>query len=103
MEDLRTAGERLSKYELEKRHAIQLEDYERAKLKKAQMDEYRHTVYRFLEVDDLLEISGVRTNQSFKSLPTDCMATVQLPTMVGTFLFNTTSRLPLGTIWYYNQ
>ncbi|XP_069676060.1 centrosomal protein of 104 kDa isoform X2 [Periplaneta americana] len=58
MEDLRIAGERLSKYELEKRHAIQLEDYERAKLKKAQMDEYRHTVYRFLEVDDLLEING---------------------------------------------
>ncbi|XP_021918251.1 centrosomal protein of 104 kDa isoform X2 [Zootermopsis nevadensis] len=58
MEDLRNAGEKLSKYELEKRHAIQLEDYERAKLKKAQMDEYRHTVYRFLEVDDLLEING---------------------------------------------
>jgi hypothetical protein len=68
MEDLRTAGERLSKYELEKRHAIQLEDYERAKLKKAQMDEYRHTLYRFLEVDDLLEINGVRTNQSFKNM-----------------------------------
>lgn len=65
MEDLRIAGERLSKYELEKRHAIQLEDYERAKLKKSQMDEYRHTVYRFLEVDDLLEINGVRTNSSF--------------------------------------
>ncbi|GLH11379.1 Blast:Centrosomal protein of 104 kDa, partial [Gryllus bimaculatus] len=58
MEDLRTAGERLSKYELEKRQAIQLEDYDRAKLKKAQMDEYRHTVYRFLEVDDLLEVNG---------------------------------------------
>ncbi|PSN39132.1 Centrosomal protein of 104 kDa [Blattella germanica] len=58
MEDLRSAGEKLSKYELEKRHAIQLEDYERAKQKKAQMDEYRHTVYRFLEVDDLLEING---------------------------------------------
>ncbi|PNF19286.1 Centrosomal protein of 104 kDa [Cryptotermes secundus] len=58
MEDLRSAGERLSKYELEKRHAIQLEDYERAKLKKAQMDEYRRTVYQFLEVDDLLEING---------------------------------------------
>jgi hypothetical protein len=68
MEDLRTAGERLSKYELEKRHAIQLEDYERAKLKKAQMDEYRHTVYQFLEVDDLLEINGVRTNQSFRNM-----------------------------------
>jgi hypothetical protein len=65
MEDLRTAGERLSKYELEKRHAIQLEDYERAKLKKAQMDEYRRTVYQFLEVDDLLEINGVRSNEAF--------------------------------------
>lgn len=63
MEDLRTAGERLSKYELEKRHAIQLEDYERAKLKKSQMDEYRRTVYQFLEVDDLLEINGVRVTR----------------------------------------
>ncbi|XP_067005297.2 centrosomal protein of 104 kDa [Anabrus simplex] len=58
MEDLRNAGERLSKYELEKRQAIHLEDYDRAKLKKAQMDEYRTTIYRFLEVDDLLEVNG---------------------------------------------
>lgn len=68
MEDLRSAGERLSKYELEKRHAIQLEDYERAKLKKAQMDEYRRTVYQFLEVDDLLEINGVRNYQTCKNM-----------------------------------
>lgn len=68
MEDLRSAGERLSKYELEKRHAIQLEDYERAKLKKAQMDEYRRTVYQFLEVDDLLEINGVRSKQTCKNM-----------------------------------
>jgi centrosomal protein CEP104 len=68
MEDLRSAGERLSKYELEKRHAIQLEDYERAKLKKAQMEDYRRTVYQFLEVDDLLEINGVRSNQIFRSM-----------------------------------
>ncbi|XP_049940431.1 centrosomal protein of 104 kDa [Schistocerca serialis cubense] len=58
MADLRVAGERLSKLELEKRHAISCEDYDRAKLKKSQLDQYRHTVYRFLEVDDLLELSG---------------------------------------------
>nr|CAD7423266.1 unnamed protein product [Timema monikensis] len=58
MEDLRVAGERLSKYELEKRQAIHLEDYDRAKHKKAQMEEYRNMVYRFLEVDNLLEING---------------------------------------------
>jgi hypothetical protein len=68
MEDLRAAGERLSKYELEKRHAIHLEDYERAKVKKAQMDEYRRTVYQFLEVDDLLEISGVRSDEAFNKM-----------------------------------
>lgn len=60
MTDLRTAGERLSKLELEKRQAISCEDYDRAKQKKAQLDQYRNTVYRFLEVDDLLEVNGVR-------------------------------------------
>lgn len=59
MESLRTAGEKLGKYELEKRHAIELEDYERARQKKNQMDEYRNTVYQQICVDQLLEIEGV--------------------------------------------
>ncbi|KYN20671.1 hypothetical protein ALC57_06988 [Trachymyrmex cornetzi] len=41
MENLRKAGERLGKYELEKKYAIALEDYDKAKAKKAQAQQYR--------------------------------------------------------------
>lgn len=59
MENLRTAGERLGKYDLEKRHAIELEDYERARHKKNQMDEFRTGIYQQLNIDQLLETNGV--------------------------------------------
>ena len=59
MEELRRAGERLGKFELEKRQAIGMEHFGKAKLKKVQMDEYRTLVYAFLEVEDLLEVDGV--------------------------------------------
>lgn len=59
MENLRAAGERLGKYDLEKRHAIELEDYERARYKKNQMDEYRISIYQSVNVDQLLETEGV--------------------------------------------
>lgn len=59
MENLRKAGERLGKYELEKKYAIALEDYDKAKAKKAQAQQYRQQVYQSLEVEDLLEIHGV--------------------------------------------
>ncbi|KAK8741396.1 hypothetical protein OTU49_002199 [Cherax quadricarinatus] len=55
---LRTAGERLGKYEIEKRHAIDTENYERAKIKKEQAEEYREQVYKALEIEDLLERKG---------------------------------------------
>lgn len=58
MENLRKAGERLGKYELEKKYAIALEDYDRAKAKKAQAQKYRQQVYETLEVEDLLEVNG---------------------------------------------
>lgn len=58
MEILRKAGERLGKYELEKKYAIALEDYDRAKAKKSQAQQYRKEVYDSLGVDDLLEING---------------------------------------------
>lgn len=61
MESLRSAGEKLGKYELEKRHAIELEDYERARHKKNQMDDYRVGVYQELCVEQLLESEGVST------------------------------------------
>ncbi|XP_012271377.1 centrosomal protein of 104 kDa [Orussus abietinus] len=58
MENLRKAGERLGKYELEKKYAIALEDYDKAKAKKAQAQQYRQQVYQTLEVEDLLELHG---------------------------------------------
>lgn len=59
MENLRVAGERLGKYDLEKRHAIELEDYERARHKKNQMDEFRASIYQQLNIEQLLETHGV--------------------------------------------
>lgn len=48
-------GEKLGKYEVEKRQAVENEDYDKAKLKKVQMDEYRLKVYKELDIKDLLE------------------------------------------------
>ena len=59
MESIRAAGEKLGKYELEKRHAIELEDYERARHKKNQMDDYRAAIYHELCIEQLLETDGV--------------------------------------------
>ena len=52
-------GEKLGKYEVEKRQAVENEDYDKAKLKKVQMDEYRLQIYKDLNVQDLLETTGV--------------------------------------------
>lgn len=60
MESLRQAGERLGKYELEKKYAIALEDYDKAKAKKAQAEDFREQVYQSLRVQDLLELNGVK-------------------------------------------
>lgn len=65
MENLRKAGERLGKYELEKKYAIALEDYDKAKAKKAQAQQYRQQVYQSLEIHNLLEIHGVRFRAEF--------------------------------------
>lgn len=61
MESLRIVGEKLGKNELEKRHAIELEDYERARQKKNQMEEYRMNAYEQICVEQLLENDGVST------------------------------------------
>lgn len=52
-------GEKLGKYEVEKRQAVENEDYDKAKLKKVQMDEYRQQVYEHLQIGDLVDISKV--------------------------------------------
>lgn len=57
--ELQKVGEKLGKYEVEKRQAVENEDYDKAKLKKVQMDEYRLQVYKDLNLADLLETSGV--------------------------------------------
>lgn len=59
MHCLRESGEKLAKYELEKKHAIEMEDYDRARYKKNQMDEYRGYVYQQINVEQLLEENGV--------------------------------------------
>ena len=59
--ELQKVGEKLGKYEVEKRQAVENEDYDKAKLKKIQMDEYRLQVYQELEIQDLLETTGVST------------------------------------------
>lgn len=65
MENLRKAGERLGKYELEKKYAIALEDYDKAKAKKAQAQQYRQQVYQSLEIYNLLEVHGVSSVCNF--------------------------------------
>ena len=59
MQDLQKVGEKLGKFDVEKRQAVESEDYDKAKLKKIQMDEYRLQVYKQLEIHDLLELQGV--------------------------------------------
>lgn len=49
----------MARYEVEKRCAIEKEDYDLAKKKKQQMDEYRRSVYQQLEVHNLLDLSLV--------------------------------------------
>lgn len=52
----------MGKFEIEKRQAVENEDYDRAKQKKSQMDEYRMQMYKQLEIEDLIEVSLVRLN-----------------------------------------
>ena len=52
-------GEKLGKYEVEKRQAVENEDYDKAKALKVKMDEYRLQVYKDYNIHDLLENAGV--------------------------------------------
>ncbi len=52
-------GERLARYDIEKRQAIEDEDYEKAKIKKHQMQEYRSETYKQLYQNNLLEYIDV--------------------------------------------
>lgn len=57
--DLQKVGERLARYDVEKRCAIEKEDYDLAKKKKEQMEEYRRSVYQQLEVHNLLDMAMI--------------------------------------------
>ncbi|KAM9350454.1 centrosomal protein of 104 kDa [Symphorus nematophorus] len=57
--DLQKVGERLARYDVEKRCAIEKEDYDLAKKKKELMEEYRKNVYQQLEVHNLLDMTMI--------------------------------------------
>ena len=58
MSALRIAGERLGRYALAKRQAVQQEDFTTAKLRKEQIEMYKSSVFKHLLIDDLLEKNG---------------------------------------------
>ncbi|XP_044066906.1 centrosomal protein of 104 kDa [Siniperca chuatsi] len=58
--DLQKVGERLARYDVEKRCAIEKEDYDLAKKKKELMEEYRRSVYQQLEVHNLLDMAMIK-------------------------------------------
>lgn len=59
MNSLRTAGERLGRYALAKRQAVQQEDFNAARLRKEQIEIYKASVFELLQVDKLLEKNGL--------------------------------------------
>ncbi|XP_057656102.1 centrosomal protein of 104 kDa [Diorhabda carinulata] len=67
MTKLRVAGEKLAKYELEKKYAIDVEDYEKARHKKNQMEQFRSEIYEELCIEQLMEYNGVcRKNDEYQ-------------------------------------
>lgn len=56
--DLYKVGERLGRYEVEKKKAVEMENYDLAMEKKRQSDEFRLYVYKQLDIQELLELDG---------------------------------------------
>lgn len=61
--DLYKVGEKLGRYEVEKKKAVELEDYDLAMEKKKQSDEFRLYVYKQLDIQELLELDGRRAHE----------------------------------------
>lgn len=59
MNSLRSAGERLGRYALAKRQAVQQEDFNAARLRKEQIEMYKASVFELLQVSKLLEKDGL--------------------------------------------
>ncbi|XP_058824558.1 centrosomal protein of 104 kDa isoform X2 [Topomyia yanbarensis] len=69
MTALRTAGERLGRYALAKRQAVQQEDFSTARLRKEQIEMYRKAVFDQLKVDTLLRNDkSITSNDSCSEL-----------------------------------
>lgn len=60
MSALKSAGERLGRYSLAKRQAVQQEDFIAAKLRKEQIEMYKKLVFDQLQVNILLETDGAK-------------------------------------------
>lgn len=56
IEKLQKGGERLGKLEVEKRHAAEYEDFDKALEKKVQIDEFRFRLYKELDLNNLLDM-----------------------------------------------
>lgn len=61
--DLYKVGEKLGKYEAEKKKAVELEDFDLAMEKKRQSDEFRLYVYKQLDIQELLELDGRKIHE----------------------------------------
>ncbi|XP_061701087.1 centrosomal protein of 104 kDa isoform X2 [Syngnathoides biaculeatus] len=61
--DLQKAGEHLARFDVERQSAMEKKEYDLAKKKKDEMDEYRRSVYQQLEVHNLLDM-GMITSAS---------------------------------------
>ena len=61
LENLRAAGEIIGLYEQEKKQAILLEDYDKAKYKKIQIDNFRRKVYNDVHIEEILNLQNVST------------------------------------------
>ncbi|XP_062548143.1 centrosomal protein of 104 kDa isoform X2 [Armigeres subalbatus] len=69
MTALRTAGERLGRYALAKRQAVQQEDFSTARLRKEQIEMYRKAVFDQLRVETLLQSDkNITSNDSCSEL-----------------------------------
>nr|XP_014347345.1 PREDICTED: centrosomal protein of 104 kDa [Latimeria chalumnae] len=72
-------GERLGRYEVEKRCAVEKEDYDLAKQKKQQMDDYRLKVYQQLELHNLLQLGLIPKPHELPLEPADYSGTPRQP------------------------
>ncbi|XP_015771072.1 PREDICTED: centrosomal protein of 104 kDa-like [Acropora digitifera] len=67
--DLYKIGEKLGRYEVEKKRAVELEDYDLAMEKKRQSDEFRLYVYKQLDIQELLEMKGRQPHKPINITP----------------------------------